>query len=110
MGESAKRFPTREAIQTNKRERDELRGRVGTQQTKTEPRSIGHCSGQTDASWESGLRRKEGVVGGRQKTKEGEAPSETLSKRRCQEKKKKCVTVTPCSLKDWILVYAYSSL
>ena len=25
MGESAKRFPTREAIQTNKRERDELR-------------------------------------------------------------------------------------
>ena len=100
MGESAKRFPTREAIQNKQRERDELRGRVGTQQTKAELCSVGHCSGQTGAGEEDWFARTEGVEGGRQKRSKGAVPNQTLSERRCLEEKKRVTLVTPCSLKD----------
>src|SRR5271155_2208119 len=110
MGESATRFPTRVANQTNKR-RDELRGWEG----KTRKLSLSiEWKGllESDESWCEAVctEYRERWVG----VKRGE--SEALSQKTRVNLNEGVAergmrdSVTPCSHKDLILIYAYSSL
>ena len=75
VGESAKRFPTRAAIQNKKKERDELRGWAGKNpQTRQDPnltleKTVRARHGATVR--EAMVCIEKGVTGGRQKTRRG---------------------------------------